>query len=127
MKQRMSLSLQQMQSDCSELRAQLQDRANSADRQAFDRSSLLAQVEALNSQLVSSAQSLDGVEADNRRLIQVTYTHTRTYICTYMYICAVIYLFTHRYIYLLMHIIYIIYIYTLLPNCCMHVCVPPIH
>jgi hypothetical protein len=67
----MSISLQQLQSDCSELRAQLQDRANNADRQAFDRSALLAQVEALNSQLVSSAQTLDGVEADNRRLIQV--------------------------------------------------------
>lgn len=30
------------------------------------------QIETLNSQLVSAAQSSEGVEADNRRLIQVT-------------------------------------------------------
>jgi hypothetical protein len=39
--------------------------------QAYDRAALVAQLETLNSQLVSAAQAGEGVEADNRRLIQV--------------------------------------------------------
>jgi hypothetical protein len=72
MKQKMSISMQQLHSDIAELRAQLNDKANAADREAFDRVSLIRQIETLNSQLVSSAQTCESVEADNRRMIQVT-------------------------------------------------------
>jgi regulator of replication initiation timing len=68
------MSLQQLHSDNAELRAQLANKASSLDREAFDRSALLTQVEALNSQLVSSAQAVEGVEADNRRLMQELYS-----------------------------------------------------
>lgn len=77
MKQRMSVSLQQMHSDQAELRSQLSEKANSMDREAYDRAALVTQIETLNSQLVSSAQSIEAVEADNRRMIQENYTLTQ--------------------------------------------------
>lgn len=72
-KQRMAMSLQQLHSDTAELRAQLANKASSLDREAFDRAALLSQIEALNSQLVSSSQAQEGVEADNRRMMQELY------------------------------------------------------
>lgn len=68
------MSLQQLHSDAAELRAQLSNKNSSLDREAFDRAALLSQIEALNSQLVSASQTQEGIEADNRRLMQELYS-----------------------------------------------------
>lgn len=73
MKQRTGVNVQQMQGAIAELKGMVQAHGITEKRWAVERASQLKQLETFNDELVRARNSIESVEADNRRLMQDTH------------------------------------------------------
>ena len=80
-KHREGASTQQLRDELAGLRGQLRAQTNSEARWRAERTSLLAQIETLNEQLVRSQHRIDAMEADNRRMMHV---RQQLYVCIHV-------------------------------------------
>ena len=74
-KQKGSITTKQQSDEISELRGMVDYHNHAESRRMSEKLSFSKQLETLNDQLVNAKQKLEGVEADNRRSLQVLFKH----------------------------------------------------
>jgi len=77
-KQRASVSVQQLQGQVAELRGVANSHASVESRWAAEKGALSRQLESMNDELVRSQRRIEALEADNRRMMQDTHSLRQT-------------------------------------------------